>query len=427
MHSLPSNWSKIRFSDYFRIKHGYAFKGEYFSSHGEYVVLTPGNFFEEGGFRRREGKDKFYTGPIPSAYVLKRNDLIVAMTEQGEGLLGSAALVPNSEIFLHNQRLGLITDLDDAVIDKHFLYYLFNTRPIRDRIRATANGAKVRHTSPSRICEISVFVPSVETQRKIAAVLSAYDDLIENNQRRIRILEDMAQAIYREWFVEFRYPGHEGVELVETGDGRLPEGWSIAPIGDVVETLGGGTPSTTEPEYWDGDITWYSPTDLTGSSSMFMFSSAKSISERGLGKSSARLFPAYSVMMTSRATIGVVAINTCEACTNQGFITCVPSSDVPLYQLYYWVRENTDKIKLLATGATFKEINKTTFRQLPIAVADATTRKAFTEMVGPIDKQVENILRKNANLRQTRDLLLPNLISGELDVADLDIATKELN
>jgi type I restriction enzyme S subunit len=195
----------------------------------------------------------------------------------------------------------------------------------------------------------------------------------------------------------------------------------------VVETLGGGTPSTTEPEYWDGDITWYSPTDLTGSSSMFMFSSAKSISERGLGKSSARLFPAYSVMMTSRATIGVVAINTCEACTNQGFITCVPSSDVPLYQLYYWVRENTDKIKLLATGATFKEINKTTFRQLPIAVADATTRKAFTEMVGPIDKQVENILRKNANLRQTRDLLLPNLISGELDVADLDIATKELN
>jgi type I restriction enzyme S subunit len=149
---------------------------------------------------------------------------------------------------------------------------------------------------------------------------------------------------------------------------------------------------------------------------MFVSDSSKHITRLGLEKSSARLFPANSVMMTSRATIGVVAINKGQACTNQGFITCVPSDRVPAYQVYFWLLENKPKIVSLATGATFKEINKATFRQLPILVAPQSIVDAFDKAVSPVCGLIANLIHRNNNLRTTRDFLLPKLISGEIPV-----------
>ncbi len=157
------------------------------------------------------------------------------MTEQSEGLLGSPVLVPESDRYLHNQRLGLIVSLNKTEIDEEFLYYLFNYRSVRDQIQATASGVKVRHTSPSRIYEVEVKPPPLPTQRKIAAVLSTYDDLIENNTRRIEILEQMAQTIYREWFVHFRFPGYEKVGMVDSELGPIPEGWEIVRLREIAD------------------------------------------------------------------------------------------------------------------------------------------------------------------------------------------------
>src|SRR5215510_10360126 len=117
-------WPAVRFSDLFHVKHGYAFKSRYFDSEGPYMLLTPGNFHEEGGYRDQGEKQKFYTGDVPDGFILDEGDLLVAMTEQGPGLLGSSAWVPASNRFLHNQRLGRIVDLDDRRLDKRFLYYL---------------------------------------------------------------------------------------------------------------------------------------------------------------------------------------------------------------------------------------------------------------------------------------------------------------
>jgi type I restriction enzyme S subunit len=146
----------------------------------------------------------------------------------------------------------------------------------------------------------------------------------------------------------------------------------------------------------------------------------------GLKKSSAKLFPAYSVMMTSRATIGVVSINTQPACTNQGFITCIPNEQLSMYLIYYWLISNKDKIINLASGATFKEINKTTFRKLPIVIPETKIQELFIQLLEPIFKQVENLQQKNNNLQKTRDLLLPKLISGQIDVENLDIDTGDI-
>lgn len=312
--------------------------------------------------------------------------------------------------------------LGNSVIDPRFLYYYLAQPTLVQWIHNQAVGATMPNLNTSIIRSIPIRYPPLSIQRKIAAILSAYDDLIENNTRRIAILEEMAQLIYREWFVHFRFPGHEDVEMVESELGLVPEGWEVVPVGKAVETVGGGTPRTKRDEYWEnGDIVWYTPSDLTAADTMFMLDSSRHINELGLNNSSAKMFPAYSMMMTSRATLGVTAINATPACTNQGFITCVPNERLSVYQLYFWVAENLEKIINLAGGATYKEIRKTTFREMPILVPDEETTAKFVKVVEPIGQQIENLQRKNANLRETRDLLLPRLVSGELDVSGMEV------
>lgn len=307
--------------------------------------------------------------------------------------------------------------------DTKFAYYFLQTIDFKSYNSGSAQPSLNRNF----IYKIDIKVPFLFTQQKIASILSAYDDLIENNTRRIKILESMTQTIYQEWFVKFRFPGCDRVKMVESDLGLIPEGWEVKPISEVIETTGGGTPSTKKPEYWnDGDIAWFSPSDLTAANSMFIHDSSKKINSLGLKKSSAKLFPVYSVMMTSRATIGVVSINTQPAYTNQGFITCIPNEQLSMYLIYYWLISNKDKIISLASGATFKEINKTTFRQLPIVIPQTEIQRLFIQFLEPIFKQVENLQEKNINLRKTRDLLLPKLISGQIDVENLDIDTGEL-
>lgn len=419
-------WQELTMNKLFSLKHGFAFDGKFFAPMGKFILLTPGNFHDEGGFKLKT-KEKYFAGDFDEQYLLRKGSLIVAMTEQAEGLLGSSAIIPENGKFLHNQRLGLVTDHRRDLIDLRFLYYLFNSRSVRTQIRACATGVKVRHTSPTRIGEVKVIIPNVITQQKIASILSAYDDLIENNTRRIAILEEMAQAIYREWFVNFRFPGHENVKLVDSPLGKIPEGWEVLPVSEVFETLGGGTPSKKVDEYWDGgEIAWFAPSDLTKSGNMYSESSGACITEAGLKKSSAKLFPAYSVMLTSRATIGVLSINTIPACTNQGFITCIPNERVSALQLFFWLREQTEKILNFATGATFKEITKGNFRKFPFLLPPSDITDEFNRSVAPIGRTIELLIQKQKNLRATRDLLLPKLISGKLDVEDLDIDTGEL-
>lgn len=414
---MMEHWQSMILRDLLRVEHGFAFKGEYFADSGHYVVLTPGNFYEEGGFKLRPGKDRFYLGEIPERYILSKGSMIVAMTEQAEGLLGSPAIMPESDRYLHNQRLGLVRPIERWA-DLRFLYYLFNTNVVREQIRNSSSGAKVRHTSPERIYGTKVLVPGIAIQRKIAAILTAYDDLIEVNKRRIALLEKMAEELYREWFVRLRFPGYQDTRFVK----GVPEGWKMQKIEDAFAFTGGGTPSKSVPSFWaDGTVNWFTPSDITGAAGIFCSDSEDRCSEEGLARSSARLFPAYSVMMTSRATIGAIGINTTPACTNQGFITCIPNERYPLPYLYQWLKLAKPYFEQLCGGATFPELTKGTFKKLEILSPTEEVIEAFIERSAPIFTTIENLLEQNQNLTKTRDLLLPRLISGKLSVEDLDI------
>ncbi len=174
-------WVEKPFSSLCNIKHGFAFKSEFFASEGNYVLLTPGNFFESGGYRDRGEKQKYYLGEIPHEYILAEGDLLVAMTEQAAGLLGSSILVPESDRFLHNQRLGLVTKKADVPWINEFFFHVFNTQAVRKEIHDNASGVKVRHTSPTKIGELIVSFPtSIAEQRAIVATL---EELSEETKR----------------------------------------------------------------------------------------------------------------------------------------------------------------------------------------------------------------------------------------------------
>jgi len=354
---------------------------------------------------------------------LEPNDILIT----NSGTIGRMALVPaRPETYrtTFQKSVAIIKPNQDKAVPKWLYYYLMASR---DALIAWAGGTAQKNLLLRDLRAFEVHLLPLPTQRKIAAVLSAYDDLIENNARRIAVLEEMARLLYQEWFARFRFPGHEDVAMVDSELGPVPEEWEVKPIGEAIETLGGGTPSTKNPEYWDdGSITWFTPSDLTSAGTMFISESSRQITELGYQKSSAHLFPPYSVMMTSRATIGVVAINTQEACTNQGFITCIPNEQVSAYQIYFWIEQNKDQIISVASGATYKEINRTEFREFLIAIPDPNTNERFVEMMTPIANQIENLQTKNAILRRTRDLLLPRLVSGKVDVSGLEIAVPQV-
>lgn len=341
------------------------------------------------------------------------------------GTIGRAYLVKPHERFGLSSSVAILRPNREILWPK-YLYYWVKGPTFQNALRGIVGGVVQAYVSLLGLKALPIRYPSLVNQRKIAAILSAYDELIANNQKRIQILENMTRSIYREWFVRFRFPGWENIKLVDSPVGMIPEGWEVKRIEEVLETVTGDTPSTRKPEFWEnGDITWFTPSDLTAAGAMFVTDSPRKITQLGLKKTKARIFPPYSVMMTSRATIGVVAINTRPACTNQGFITCIPTERLSAFYLYYWLEENIEKISSLSSGAMFKEVYQSNFRQLPIAIPDAKIHSLYVEYVKPFCKQIEILLAQNEHLRKSRDLLLSKLISEEIDVENLEVDLDE--
>jgi type I restriction enzyme, S subunit len=200
-----SGWVEKPLSELCDIKHGFAFKSEFFTDTGDYVLLTPGNFHESGGYRDRGEKQKYYCGEIPDGFILSEGDMLVAMTEQAAGLLGSPILVPESDRFLHNQRLGLVTKKPGVPWTNEFFFHVFNTQAVRKEIHGSASGVKVRHTSPTKIGEVVVAFPTIlsEQKRVVANLVSLSDEtqrLASLYQRKLDALEALKKSLLHQAF-----------------------------------------------------------------------------------------------------------------------------------------------------------------------------------------------------------------------------------
>jgi type I restriction enzyme S subunit len=328
------------------------------------------------------------------------------------GLLGIAATV--------NQAIcGLC--VDGAVADARYVFYaLLHTR---GDLVGQAAGAAQQNLNQESIRRFRVPLPPLTTQRKIAAILSACDDLVENSNRRIKLLEEMAQRVYREWFVDFRYPGHEDVPLVESELGPIPEGWGVEAFTDLADILSGGTPRTTVAEYWDGEIPFFTPRDAPDA--LMVNSTEKSITQAGLEHCNSQLYPPGTIFITARGTVGKVAMVALPMAMNQSCYAVCGRERVPQEFLLFTLLNQVDYLKANTGGATFDTIIVDTFRRMRSIVPPRKLIASFAAVTAPFLRMIHNLQRTTGNTRTTRDLLLPRLISGEIDVDNLDIRVEE--
>ena len=310
------------------------------------------------------------------------------------------------------------------IIDERYLYYLVTSPAFQDLAKLTKTGSaqpflSLGHLRSHRI----TYNEALNDQRKIAAILSAYDDLIENNLRRIKILEEMAQNLYREWFVKFHFPGHQHTSFIDSPLGRIPEGWEAVPFTEIADVLSGGTPKTTMQEFWGGSIPFFSPKDAP--ESFYVTNTEKSITEIGLRKCNSKLYEKDTVFITARGTVGKVVMPSMDMAMNQSCYALRGKKGISQLYLFLTTREQVDYLKKNTGGATFDTIVIDTFRGMLIVKPGNEVVVQFSQLVQPTMELILKILKKNTTLRCTRDLLLPKLISGEVDVSELDIAVPE--
>jgi type I restriction enzyme S subunit len=280
---------------------------------------------------------------------------------------------------------------------------------------------------------LDVTLPPLPEQRAIAHILGKLDDKIELNRRMNETLEAMARALFKSWFVDFdpvraksegRDPGLPKpladlfpARLVDSELGDIPEGWEVKPVGDLADVVGGTTPSTKESSYWeDGTHAWATPKDLSGLPVPVLLDTERRITDAGLSQIGSGLLPKGTVLLSSRAPIGYLAVAELPVAINQGFIAMVPKAGISNLYLLRWARVAHDDIASRANGSTFMEISKSNFRPIPVVAPPTNVMEAFERLARPLYERVVRCARESHLVAEARDSLIPKLIAGEVRV-----------
>lgn len=368
-------------------------------------VTKEGLIFEENQFITKEKDEALRKGK------LKRGDIVYTT----RGTVGNAGYY-NSNVPYENVRINsgmVILRANVEIVDARFLYQILKSEYYRPYFKQYCTGSAQPQLPIKNFSQIYLNVPDIKTQHRIADIVSAYDDLIKNNQRQIKLLEEAAQRLYKEWFVDLRFPGHENTKIVD----GVPEGWRVASIADICDTVGGGTPSTKIQSYYEkGDILWVTPTDITRNFSLALLDTEKKITPEGLKNSSANMLPAETILMTSRASVGFFRMCKYEVCTNQGFISCIPKRENLQMYLLFNLKSRVEEIRQKAGGSTYLEISKTVFRELKIILPKDEVLAEYQKNVHDIFDEIYCRTEMIKSLVDMRNRLLPKLMSGEVEV-----------
>jgi type I restriction enzyme, S subunit len=405
--SIASN----QFGDAIELISGPAFKSKFFTDNQEDVPLVKGEnigkgqiLWEKSKFWPRDDIDKY------DRFWLEPGDVVLAMDRPWvSGGLKFAQINDHDPRSLLVQRVARIRPRTGHCAD--YIKYVVASGNFREYIRSIMGGVGVPHISADQIRRYEVTLPDLQTQDSIATTLSAYDDLIENNRRRIQLLEESARLLYKEWFVHLRFPGHEHTTITD----GVPEGWAAKTVSDFYGTSSGGTPSRKKPEYFTGDIPWIKTQELPNG---FVLKAMEHITEEAVSKSSAKIFPKKTLLLALYgATIGEIGILSESSACNQACCAIQPRENRAHYlYAYLFFRENKTNLVALSGGAAQNNISQKIVRSFPMTMPTATLISCFTEIVQPIFDQWLNLERQTFSLTRARDLLLPRLMSGEVAV-----------
>ena len=311
-----------------------------------------------------------------------------------------------------------------GITDNKYVYYLATWPEFRSMAIKSMTGTSGRQrVQIDALAKWHFRIPKISEQKEIATLLSNLDDKIELNHAINKNLETMAQALFKRWFVDFEFPNENGRPYKSSGGaieesalGLIPKGWHVGTVGEVVKVVGGSTPSTAKSEFWGGAIHWVTPKDLSRLNSPILMITERKITESGLAQISSGLLPKDTLLMSSRAPIGYLAISKVPIAINQGFIAMVCHSEISNVFMFFWTKQNMEDIKGRANGTTFGEISKTNFRPIPILIPKSEILKAFNYLTEPFFDKITNNDQESQTLALLRDTLLPKLMSGEIRV-----------
>ena len=290
-------------------------------------------------------------------------------------------------------------------IDSEYLYYYFCLEETKQFVRNIAVGATMPSINTKLLGEVVVTFPELEQQKRISGILSAIDSKIEVNQKINDNLEQQAATYFQELFINNANPV-----------------WQISTISDLGTVVGGSTPSKTKPEYYTNNgIAWITPKDLSINKSKFISHGENDITELGLKNSSATVMPKGTVLFSSRAPIGYIAIASNEVTTNQGFKSVIPYSEIGTAFVYFFLKHSLPVIESAAAGSTFKEISGSAMKNIPAIIPDRNTLDQFNSFCAPIFAQQKILEEQNHSLAMLRDSLLPKLMSGAIDIASIQL------
>lgn len=355
------------------------------------------------------------------------------ITEKQAKTLKKGFAKPGDVLLTHKATMGRTAIVDDSYpyivltpqvtyyrvlkgIDNKYLKYYFDSKDFQELLFNWAGTGSTRaYLGITEQLKLPIILPPLPEQKAIAATLSALDDMIELNNQINKTLEEMAQAIFKSWFVDFE-PFKNG-EFEESELGLIPKGWRVGKLSDVGEIIGGGTPSKSKPEYYaEIGIPWITPKDLSINKNKYISRGEIDISELGLRESSARLMPKGTVLFSSRAPIGYIAIAKNAVTTNQGFKSVVPFENISSEYIYLLLKNSVNEIESRATGSTFKEISGGEMKKVPIILPPKEIIRKFNEIATTLGKTQASLEDENNILMSIRDTLLPKLMSGEIRV-----------
>ena len=336
----------------------------------------------------------------------KFNDILYSVV----GSFGKPVLIKENKPFAFQRHIAILRP-NNGIVDSRFLYYVMLSRDFYMQADTVAIGAAQRTISLTVLRNMEVELPSMEIQHRIANILSRYDSLIENYQKQIKLLEEAAQRLYKEWFIDLRFPGHENTKIVD----GLPEGWEKKKVKEVCDTTSGGTPSRSKTEFYTGDILWVKTKELNDD---FIFDTEEKITEDAIRNSSAKMVPSGSILMAMYgATIGKLGIATKELSCNQACcVFLLPEDSTLRLYLYNWLLNSRTLLISMGKGAAQPNLSQDMIKNLEVVVPSSCLLAKFDSKVKPLYRIMSYHSSQLRLLTEARDRLLPKLMGGEITV-----------
>ena len=353
--------------------------------------------------------DKYYESP---EIMINPNEIVITKTGSSVGRTTFVRRVVHPMTL--NPQLVVLKNISE---NAEFLSYYIKSALFQSVLKSIVVGSAIPTLSQKNLANLMINVPKeFEDQRRIASILSSLDRKIELNNKINADLEEMAQAIFKNWFVDFE-PFKDG-KFVDSELGMIPEGWKVGRLDEIADVVGGSTPSKAKPEYYtQKGIAWLTPKDLSNHPAVYTSKGEIDITEEGYNSTSTKLMPKGTILFTSRAPIGYISIAQNDICTNQSFKSLVPKKAGTCF-LYCFLKYVTPEIENKSTGSTFKEASGALMKSLQVIMPDQKVFEEFEEIVSPLFARIESLEKENSRLSLLRDTLLPRLMSGELEVPE---------